>query len=436
MLEQHFNNGDLTLSTLTILIYNKHHIKDIKMGKRSTLSKGISTVGSFTRGNLERMGAMIDSANAKTGKPRQFKAVNLGDEDYQQDLFREQTLKATQQLLGTRFAAYGKYAKKVVPNSFFESTVDGAFAQIAKLADNWSQIDLPNQHRFANIVSLDDEQRYALATDIANQNRALATLGGVTGLAGLPGLLADTLWLLLVSLRTVYQLGAVYNKPLTGKQGVKMAYELLANADLSKMQEKQALLAGIGIGKGLLDSAQSSGLHNELKNLGLQNKKVNFYAEQVDSIASQVGVDLDQINLTWIRRFLPATAVIVGMRYNSQLIDEVIGVAQATFAPEAKLANRAITDDSSSAVKVSKTTGSTEQKEKESKDAASKNIKSDANAAKEDAKDTQKKADDKENDVDTTADEKKVDSTKNDKQSSAVKSSDSQTKKAAAKSSK
>jgi len=406
------------------------------MGKRSTLSKGISTVGSFTRGNLERMGAMIDSANAKTGKPRQFKAVNLGDEDYQQDLFREQTLKATQQLLGTRFAAYGKYAKKVVPNSFFESTVDGAFAQIAKLADNWSQIDLPNQHRFANIVSLDDEQRYALATDIANQNRALATLGGVTGLAGLPGLLADTLWLLLVSLRTVYQLGAVYNKPLTGKQGVKMAYELLANADLSKMQEKQALLAGIGIGKGLLDSAQSSGLHNELKNLGLQNKKVNFYAEQVDSIASQVGVDLDQINLTWIRRFLPATAVIVGMRYNSQLIDEVIGVAQATFAPEAKLANRAITDDSSSEVKVSKATGSTEQKEKESKDAASKNIKSDANAAKEDAKDTQKKADDKENDVDTTADEKKVDSTKNDKQSSVVKSSDSQTKKAAAKSSK
>ncbi len=460
------------------------------MGKRSTLSKGISTVGSFTRGNLERMGALIDSTNAKTGKPRQFKSVNLGDEDYQQDLFREQTLKATQQLLGTRFATYGKYAKKIVPNSLFESTVDGAFAQIAKLAANWSQIDLPNEHRFANIASLDDEQRYALATDIANQNRALATLGGITGLAGLPGLLADTLWLLLVSLRTVYQLGAVYNKPLTGKQGVKMAYELLANADLSKMQEKQALLAGIGIGKGLLDSAQSSGLHNELKNLGLQNKSVNFYAEQVDSIASQVGIDLDQINLTWIRKFLPATAVIIGMRYNSQLIDEVIGVAQATFAPEAKLANRAITDDSASEVKISKATGSNEQKEDKvqdtaSKDSASKDdakknavkesekgskadteqkqpdfqeanskenkpkeTKSENTVSKEDAKDTQKKADDKKddmkNDVDIKAEEKKADSekndsTKNDKQGSADTSSDSKSKKsdkAAAKSSK
>ena len=387
------------------------------MAKRSTLYKGISSVGSFTRNNLERMGAMIDSVNAKSGKPRQFKAVNLGDEDYQQDLFREQTLKATQQLLGTRFATYGKYAKKVVPNSLFESTVDGAFAQVAKLAANWSQIDLPKQHRFANIASLDNEERYALATDIANQNRALATLGGLTGLAGLPGLLADTLWLLLVSLRTVYQLGAVYNKPLTGKQGVKMAYELLANADLSKMQEKQALLAGLGIGKGLLDNAQSSGLHNELKNLGLQNKSFNFYAEQVDSIASQVGIDLDQINLSWIRRFLPATAVIIGMRYNSQLIDEVIGVAQATFAPEAKLANRAITDDSGSEAEVSKpasadnkpdSTNKQQDTEKNtdkesSKDADSK--KESANAkekesvkksVKEGAQETEKKSDKKE----------------------------------------
>ena len=377
------------------------------MAKPSTLFKGISSVGSFTRGNLERMGAMIDSVNAKSGKPRQFKAVNLGDEDYQQDLFREQTLKATQQLLGTRFATYGKYAKKIVPNSLFDSTVDGAFAQIAKLASNWSQIDLPNQHRFANIANLDNEQRYALATDIANQNRALATLGGLTGLAGLPGLLADTLWLLLVSLRTVYQLGAIYNKPLTGKQGVKMAYELLASADLSKMQEKQALLAGIGIGKGLLDNAQSNGLHNELKNLGLKNKNVNFYAEQVDNIASQVGINLDNINLSWVRRFLPATAVIVGMRYNSQLIDEVIGVAQATFAPEAKLANRAITDDSSSEAQVKKSTDSKNEEQSPKSD----NAKKDTDKAKDNktkAKNNKSKTDNDKSKADQTESEVKA----------------------------
>ncbi|MGP4714577.1 MULTISPECIES: EcsC family protein [unclassified Psychrobacter] len=353
------------------------------MAKQNPLNKGISLVGHFTRNNLERMGSLIDGVNAKAGKPRQYKAVNLGDDDYQQDLFREQTLKATQQLIGTRFATYGKYAKKVVPNSLFQNTVDGAFAQVAKLAATWSQIDLPNEHRFADITDLDDEQRYALATDIANQNRALATLGGITGLAGLPGLLADTLWLLLVSLRTVYQLAAVYDKPLTGKQGIKMAYELLSSADLSKMQEKQALLAGLGVGKGLLDNAQSSGLHSELKNLGLKNQNVNYYAEQVDSIASQVGIDLDNINLAWLRRFLPVTAVAIGMSYNSRLIDEVIGVAKATFGPEPKLASPAITDDSASEAKVDvdadakKDDDKVEDAEKEKQDNSAADSKSD-----------------------------------------------------------
>lgn len=380
------------------------------MSKRSTLFQGISTVTHFTRNNLERMGSMIDSANAKTSKPRQYKAVNLGDEDYQQDLFREQTLKATQQLLGTRFATYSKYAKKVVPNKFFESTLDGAFSQIAKLGANWSQLDLPNEHRFANVATLDDEQRYALATDIANQNRALATLGGLTGLAGLPGLLADTLWLLLVSLRTVYQLAAVYDKPLTGKQGIKAAYELLANADLSKMQEKQALLAGIGVGKGLLDSAQSRGLHSELQNLGLKNHNVNFYAEQVDKVASQVGIDLDQFDLTWIRRFLPFTAVVVGMRYNSRLIDEVIGVAQATFAPEPKLANRAITDDSASEAEVQKKSDSKHKNEKSAEKKADSKI--DKSVEKNSAKkaDSDKAADEPSDKVDESLKSKKSDS--------------------------
>lgn len=367
------------------------------MAKRSTLSQGISTVGHFTRNNLERMGSLIDSVNAKTSKPRQYKAVNLGDEDYQQDLFRDQTLKATQQLLGSRFATYGKYAKKVIPNSMFQSVLDGVFAQMAKLAASWSQLDLPSEHRFADIVNLDDEQRYALATDIANQNRALATLGGITGLAGLPGMLADTLWLLLVSLRTVYQLAAVYNKPLTGKQGIKMAYELLSNADLSKMQEKQALLAGLGVGKGLLDNAQSRGLHSELKNLGLKNKNVNFYAEQVDSIASQVGIDLDQIDMTWVRRFLPVTAVGIGMRYNSQLIDEVIGVAQATFAPEPKLANQLITDDSASEAKVQKTEAGEDTAAEDNS-----SVDEPSEESSSHSKDTTSHSDDSSNDADTT----------------------------------
>ncbi|MER1973639.1 MAG: hypothetical protein ABS880_07710, partial [Psychrobacter alimentarius] len=143
---------------------------------------------------------------------------------------------------------------------------------------------------------------------------------------------------------------------------------------------------------------------------------VNFYAQQIDSIASQVGIDLDQINLSWIRRFLPATAVVIGVRYNSQLIDEVIGVAQATFAPDAKLANRAITDDSKSEAEVSKFSSKEEKQNTEAKAAESQSVE-DNNASdndnKADEKDAESKDSKKKDESADAADSKKV--TKTDK---------------------
>lgn len=309
------------------------------MNKHKQILASLGSVGTVARHQLERMGALLDSQSANTSN---FRAVDLStgnaDEDAPpQHLFRDHTIKASEQLIGRRFAVYGKYLKKVVPNRSFDAAVDGAFAQLASLASSWSRLDLPNQRRFSGLAQLDEQQRHALATDIANQNRALATLGGVTGLAGFPGLLADTLWLLLVSLRSIYQLAAVYDQPLTGKQGIKMAYQILGSADLSKMQEKQTLLAALAVGKSLADNAASHGLHSELKNLGVQSQNISQYAAQIDKLAEQLGFDLDNVNTAWARKLIPVGAVAVGMHYNRHLIDQVLGVAKATFAPEPKL---------------------------------------------------------------------------------------------------
>ena len=92
------------------------------------------------------------------------------------------------------------------------------------------------------------------------------------------------------------------------------------------------------------------------------------------------------------------------MRYNSQLIDEVIGVAQATFAPEAKLANRAITDDSSSEAQVKKNTDSTDSKNEE-QSPKSDNAKKDTDKAddnKSKAKNNKSKTDDDKSKADQT----------------------------------
>lgn len=325
-----------------------------KSNKSNTSKKiidGVDAVGHVARNGLERFGSLLDSLNAKSGKASQFKAVDLSGykDNSVNNLLSQQTLKTSQQLLGSRFTTYSKYAKKVVPDSIFQKASDGVFSQVAKLAATWSEVDLPREQRFEGVQGLTGQERNALARDIANQNRALATIGGVTGLAGLPGMLADTLWLLLVSLRTVYQLATVYDKPLTGKQGVKMAYAVLGSADLSKMQEKQTILAALGVTKGLIASSDNNGLRSELtKGLGVVNPNVQFYAQQVDKLAEQFNFDMDNINLNWIGRFLPLVSVATTVHYNSHLIDQVIGVAKATFGPEPIVAKQALTDEVSS----------------------------------------------------------------------------------------
>lgn len=317
----------------------------------SKIINGVDAVGSVARSGLERFGSLLDSLNAKSGKASQFKAVDLSEykNSTANNLLSQQTIKTSEQLLGSRFTTYSKYAKKVVPDSLFQKASDSAFSQVAKLAANWSEVDLPGQQRFQGTQALTDQERNALARDIANQNRALATIGGVTGLAGLPGMLADTLWLLLVSLRTVYQLAIVYDKPLTGKKGVKMAYAVIGSADLSKMQEKQTILATLGVAKGLVSSADNSGLRSELtKGLGIANPNVQFYAQQVDKLAEQFNFDLDGINLSWMSKFIPLVSVATTVHYNSHLIDQVIGVAKATFGPEPIMAKQALTDQANS----------------------------------------------------------------------------------------
>ncbi len=370
-----------------------------KSNKSNTSKKiidGVDAVGHVARNGLERFGSLLDSLNAKSGKASQFKAVDLSEykDNSVNNLLSQQTLKTSQQLLGSRFTTYSKYAKKVVPDSIFQKASDGVFSQVAKLAATWSEVDLPREQRFEGIQGLTDQERNALARDIANQNRALATIGGVTGLAGLPGMLADTLWLLLVSLRTVYQLATVYDKPLTGKQGVKMAYAVLGSADLSKMQEKQTILAALGVTKGLIANSDNNGLRSELtKGLGVVNPNVQFYAQQVDKLAEQFNFDRDKINLSWIGRFLPLVSVATTVHYNSHLIDQVIGVAKATFGPEPIVAKQALTDEVSSKQEeqVSKSDDKEEDKPSSEEDKAQQSETADK---KEPEQSEQKKAED------------------------------------------
>lgn len=285
---------------------------------------------------LGKVGAYLSGMyGISENKNKHYQGVDLHRESFDKDAFHAQSGFFAGQVFGAKAVAAKNVAAKVVPQSKFEAISESLYNKVAEWSNAWAIKDLKNDPRFDLINTMNTQERNAFAEDIANQNRALATLGGVAGLAGLAGLkgvLADAAWLLMVSLRTVYQVAAIYDQPLTGKEGAKKAYGVLSGANLEKLQEKQVILTALALGSSMLANAQQTGIKAQLDSLSARYRESQPYAKQFLDLDKFV--NLDNLNPNWLHKILPISAVAVGAHYNNELIDEVIGTAMATFSDD------------------------------------------------------------------------------------------------------
>lgn len=288
--------------------------------------KGLTT-------KLGKVGAYLSGMyGISQNKNKHYQGVDLHRESFDKDAFHAQSSFFAGQIFGAKAVAAKNVAAKVVPQSKFEAIGESLYNKVAEWSNAWAIKDLKNDPRFDLINTMNTQERNAFAEDIANQNRALATLGGVAGLAGLKGVLADAAWLLMVSLRTVYQVAAIYDQPLTGKEGAKKAYGVLSGANLEKLQEKQVILTALALGSSMLANAQQTGIKAQLDSLSARYRESQPYAKQFLDLDKFV--NLDNLNPNWLHKILPISAVAVGAHYNNELIDEVIGTAMATFSDD------------------------------------------------------------------------------------------------------
>lgn len=300
--------------------------------------KGLTT-------KLGKVGAYLSGMyGISQNKNKHYQGVDLHRESFDKDAFHAQSSFFAGQIFGAKAVAAKNVVAKVVPQSKFEAIGESLYNKVAEWSNAWAIKDLKNDPRFDLINTMNTQERHAFAEDVANQNRALATLGGVAGLAGLKGVLADAAWLLMVSLRTVYQVAAIYDQPLTGKEGTKKAYGVLSGANLEKLQEKQVILTALALGSSMLANAQQTGIKAQLDSLSARYRESQPYAKQFLDLDKFV--NLDNLNPNWLHKILPISAVAVGAHYNNELIDEVIGTAMATFSDDFEQSHQLISNSS------------------------------------------------------------------------------------------
>lgn len=307
--------------------YQEQHDTQGLSGKLGMLGAYLSSVYQNKQG--------YQAVDSLENQPKQFKEQG---NQIGQNLF------VGQQLFGQNSARAMGLAGRFIPEDKRNAISEMVYGKLATWANQWATRDLEKVVDLDTLSQLDDDERELLADEISNQSRALATLGGVTGLMGLKGVIFDTAWLLMVALKSVYQLSLIYNRPLEGREGIDLAYGVLSACDLSKVQEKQVIMIALALGDSVLKNAQQTSLVEELKKVGsrYQNRS---YSKQFDELSKYI--DLDKLNPKWLHYILPMGSVAVSAHYNNELIDEVLGVARATFQADAEAKITGLLEDKS-----------------------------------------------------------------------------------------
>lgn len=279
---------------------------------------------------LGKMGTALKSKHQKS-----YQALDLSQNSTLKLSAFYQRSNLSQQLFGQRASVVQSLASKFVPQGVFDDISHQLYTKLVQVAKTWAVYALKKDERFLHLSALSAQEKDEFADDIANQNRALAALGGVTGFLGLAGVVLDTAWLLLVSLRTIYQLALVYDAPVSQVAGLDLAQQILSKMDLDKLGQKQVLLTALALGDKILVNAQSTSLKDALSTIIASHPVTGGYKKQFDELLAHINLDkLDRFNTSWLHYLLPITSMAVGGYYNRELIDDVIGMMMATFRQE------------------------------------------------------------------------------------------------------
>lgn len=239
------------------------------------------------------------------------------------DGLSQQALDQASRLFTGKFNTLSKLTKKMLPEDKLQDLNQALFNKLASLASDWAQQDLP--------ANLNPAKREIYIECIANQNRALSALGGACSAPmGLAGVILDAFWVVLVALRSVYQIAHVYGHTLTGREGAQIAFGVLSSLDVQKLQEKQLIQMAVSVGKRTAIAAQDGNLADELSNFGVSSGQIDLYRDQVKALVERFG-SKGILSAGILGKLLSLTAISVGVYYNTRLIDEVMGVAKATF---------------------------------------------------------------------------------------------------------
>lgn len=302
-----------------------------RQGKKIT-TLGQKSVQKMTKSSVEKYQPRASNGQIIEGQVRQREFFDTDYQDIQQ-LFRYQFPTLTKQLLGKRYNAINKMSHFILPNGM-EQAADEVLELLSEFAGQWANTE-------SVLAATGADSIQALQGDVARSARAAGALkevtkiiaavqGGVSGVLGLIGSAIDLPMSVILSLKTIYEIGHVYGFELDSEEDTQAVYYVLTQTDLGLIAEKQTLFLALRSLKQVLDS----GDYQQMQSFFSSHYSIEqFYQNLVDSDGEYKWPALNALAKFKVLKYAtPILGGAVGVVYNLRLIEEVAEQANDIFA--------------------------------------------------------------------------------------------------------
>ena len=294
---------------------------------------GIEVIQQATANDISKQNLALDKSNVIEGSARTKSMFDANIYENPQQLLRTHVPQISRQLFGKHYGTVDRVANFVAPQ-FSDKVSDYLFDQLNTFTNNISSVDAVLDEagvQHLEELTRDISRSERISRALAEQNKWIASVqGAVTGATGVIGSAVDIPVSIVMSLRTIYQVGRSYGFELNKETEQEIVQYIFKQIDLGLIAEKQAILMAI---KALSNTLETHDVHQLQKLVGSSN---DIEALKRWLTNEEGGAKWQWLNsipkFSMLTKLAPIASASVGAMYSWKLVEEVNEKAQIVFA--------------------------------------------------------------------------------------------------------
>ena len=294
---------------------------------------GIEVIQQATANDISKQNLALDKSNVIEGSARTKSMFDANIYENPQQLLRTHVPQISRQLFGKHYGTVDRVANFVAPQ-FSDKVSDYLFDQLNTFTNNISSVDAVLDEagvQHLEELTRDISRSERISRALAEQNKWIASVqGAVTGATGVIGSAVDIPVSIVMSLRTIYQVGRSYGFELNKETEQEIVQYIFKQIDLGLIAEKQAILMAI---KALSNTLETHDVHQLQKLVGSSNDIEALKRWLTNEEGDAKWQWLNSIpKFSMLTKLAPIASASVGAMYSWKLVEEVNEKAQIVFA--------------------------------------------------------------------------------------------------------